>query len=186
MINFLEKRNHGQLEAAVCFIYFNHKRQKDQTISGILASLLRQIFETQSRASSIIEEFYNIYSKQNAHYTDGELQGILCRGFATFGKAYIVLDGLDKYSSNYEDKIIQDLLATLLSLGSHVKVMATSRVLSGMEGIFKKLEAKRLEIYARDEDIQLYVKDRVENELFFAMHLIDIIVDKITHAAKSR
>jgi hypothetical protein len=184
MVNYLQNQNDGK--AAVCFIYFNHKRQKDQTIPGILGSLLRQIFETQSQASSIIEDFYKKYSKQNTHFTDGDLQDILSRGFATFDKAYIVLDALDEYSSNFEDKIIQDLFGVLLSLGSHVKIMATSRVLGGMEGIFKKIEAKRLEIYARDDDIQLYIKDRVAKELSFVEHLIDIIVHKITQAAKSR
>jgi hypothetical protein len=184
MINYLQNNSHGQ--AVVSFIYFNHKRQKDQTLSGILGSLLRQVFETQSRPSSIIEDFYNKYSKQNTYFTDGDLQDTLCKGFATFGKAYIILDALDEYSSHYEDKTIQDLFAILLSLGSHIKVMATSRVLGGMEGIFKNLGAKRLEIWARDEDIQSYVKDRVGRELSFAEKLTDTIIEKVAQAAKSR
>ena len=184
MINYLQENNHGQ--AVVVFIYFNHKRQKDQTISRILGSLLRQIFETQSPASLIIEDFYNDYSKQNAHFADENLQDILCKGFATFSKAYIILDALDEYSSHFEDKIIQELLDILLSLGSHVKVMATSRVLGGMEGIFRNLGAKRLEIYARDEDIHSYIKDRIDKELSFAKQLTDMTIHKITQAAKSR
>jgi hypothetical protein len=93
---------------------------------------------------------------------------------------------LDEYLANFSNESIEELFTLLLSLGGNVKLMVTSRVLGAMEGIFRKLEAIRHEICARNEDMERYVEDRIVKELPFAADLSALIVEKVTQAAGSR
>jgi hypothetical protein len=184
VINYLRRQDDGR--AAVGIIYFDYKRQKEQTIQVVLASLSRQIFETQLEASVVIDDFYTRCSTQKISPTEADVQEALRAGISKCHKAYIVLDALDEYLANFSNEAIQDLLALLLSLGDNVKLMVTSRVLGAMEGIFRTLEAIRLEICAINEDMERYVEDRIAKELPFAADLSGLIVEKVTQAAGSR
>ena len=126
------------------------------------------------------------FSRQKIAPTDEEVQQALRAGLAKCHEAYIILDALDEYLANFSDDAIRDLLTPLLSLGNHVKLMVTSRVLGGMEGIFKRIGAIRQEICARDDDMQRYIENRISKELPFAVDLSGVIVEKVTEAAKSR
>jgi len=184
VINYLRIRDNGR--AAVGIIYFDYKRQKEQIIRVVLASLLRQIFETQMEASVVIEDFYTRWSARNTPPTEADVQEALRAGISKCHEAYIVLDALDEYLTTFSNEAIENLLARLLSLGDNVKLMVTSRVLGAMEGIFWKLEAIRLEIFARNEDMGIYVEDRIAKELPFAADLSGLIIEKVMQAAGSR
>jgi hypothetical protein len=184
VINYLRRRDNGR--AAVGIIYFDYKRQKEQTVRVVLASLLRQIFETQLEASVVIEDFYTRCSAQKISATEADVQEALRTGISKCREAYIVLDALDEYLANFSNEAIEDLLSLLLSLGDNVKLMVTSRVLGAMEGIFRNLGAIRHEICARNEDMEIYVQDRIAKELPFAADLSGLIVEKVTQAAGSR
>jgi hypothetical protein len=184
VINYLRTRDNGR--AAVGIIYFDYKRQKEQTIRVVLASLLRQIFETQLEAFVVIEDFYTRWSARKIPPSAVDVQEALRTSISKCHEAYIVLDALDEYLANFSHEAIEHLLALLLSLGNNVKLMVTSRVLGAMEGIFRKLEAIRHEIFARNEDMETYVEDRIAKELPFAADLSGLIVEKVMQAAGSR
>jgi hypothetical protein len=89
---------------------------------------------------------------------------------------------LDEYLENFSDQAIRELLKIFQGLGSNVKLMVTSRVLGGMEGIFKQIQAERLEICAKDEDLQRYVQARIKHD--FAIRLKEDLSDKLLQKVK--
>lgn len=181
MVNYLQNQGDG---ATIGYIYFNYKRQKEQTIHILLACLLRQLYETSSEASVDVESLYNRHAQHRSPHKREEVEEALRNGIASCREAFIVVDALDEYLEDFSDQAIRELLTVLLTLGSNIKLMVTSRVLGGMEGIFADLQTERLEIRATDEDLERYVKTRIESEPSFAKRLMGDLPDKIVQKIK--
>ena len=69
---------------------------------------------------------------------------------------------MDEDIENFSDRVIRELLNVFQGLGRNVELMVTSRVLGAMEGIFKQIQAERLEIHAKDKDLEKYIQARIE------------------------
>jgi hypothetical protein len=190
VVNHLQNRGHGH--APVGFIYFHYKRQKDQTqtVSGVLSSLLRQIFEARAEVADIVGDLYERHEQLNRRPTDREVEDTLCASIAKCRGSYIILDALDEYLEDYSQAAIRTLLAVLLSLGGNIKLMVTSRNLDGMDRIFEDVRAKHLEIRATVEDLQRYVQDRIVAQYAFRERmkgdLALSLVEKVAETARGR
>jgi hypothetical protein len=170
------------------FIYFNYKRQKEQSVHILLASLSRQLYETSPEAFADAEALHARHKKHRTSPKREEIEEVLRNGIARCHEAYIILDALDEYLENFSDRAIRELLNVIQGLGSNVKLMVTSRVLGAMEGIFKEIQAERLEICAKDEDLQRYVQARIEHDFAVPLKedLSEQLVQKVKETANGR
>jgi hypothetical protein len=170
------------------FIYFNYKQQKDQSVHILLASLLRHLYETSPGAFVDAEELHTRHKKYRTSPKREEIEEVLRNGIARCHEAYIILDALDEYLENFSERAIRELLNAFQGLGSNVKLMVTSRVLGTMEGIFKQIQAERLEICAKDQDLQMYVQARIERDFAVSLteDLSEKVVQKVKEAASSQ
>ena len=177
-------------DSCIAFVYFNYKRQQDQTLSALLASLLRQLFETRQEVKDIIKALYERYSGRMKRPTLEDIKSALRASIDKCGEAYFILDALDEYLEDYNPEQIQELHEVLLSLHDKVRVLATSRVLGGMEMVFDKLQAIRLEILATPEDVRRYVEHRVRQQPAFAKRLkgdlVQLLIEKVAACANGR
>jgi hypothetical protein len=110
---------------------------------------------------------YERHKKAGTRPILDELLGILRSENARFSKAFIVVDALDECSE--VDGTRGRLLAALRTLTSTVNLLITSRDLASIAAEFRG--SKRLDIYARDDDVRRYIEGRIPHESRLARHV---------------
>lgn len=164
---------------AVAYVFCNYKEQTRQTISDLVASLLRQFVTNRSVMSAKIKAFYkdfHDYKKIRPGIKD--LRIALQSEIETYSQVYIVVDALDECLECDQANLIK----TLQSL-TNVKLLITSRPLLSIEQQFHGVE--RLDILANIDDVRKYIEDRIPGENRLARHverhpsLRNDIVDRI-------
>jgi hypothetical protein len=132
---------------------------------------------------------YRSHEENESKPSEKELQQALHSSFGQFSVCYIVLDALDEYTELYSSQKISSLLKLVLSLNNNIKVLATSRVLEGMEGLFKELGASSEEIVADEKDMATYVEKRIAT-IGFSFEVpedfMQEIVKQVVKSAKGR
>jgi hypothetical protein len=156
VINHLQTLYKDENVAVLC-IYCNYQEQTEQTTSGLVASLLKQIVQDRGVASDNIKSFYGPFRFDNRRPSLDELTDTLKEEIQTYTKTFVVVDALDECSADNGTRA--ELLRRIRSLGKTVNLMVTSRDLLSIAGDFEG--AKRLYIQAKDGDVRRYIEGRV-------------------------
>ena len=165
---------------AIAIVYCNYKEQADQTVSNLVAALLKQIIEDDRRAiSDRVKSFYERQCRKPRPTRD-QLTGVLISEIRTYSKFFIIVDALDECREDDETRAM--LLRTLRSLPEQVNLMVTSRNLPSIARDFER--AKRLHIRAKDDDIRAYIKDRIDLRPRHLKNMQEEIMDKLVENAK--
>jgi hypothetical protein len=184
-------RLHEEKTTFIGVIYFNYKFRSHQSQLAILGSLARQVYEA-SHGTAVTKTMEDMYGPRQAHKSEPaerELQQALQAGFRHFTICYIVLDALDEYVEQYSPAKITDLLNVILSLGGNVKVLATSRILEGMVGLFRAINASTEEVVIDEIDMTVYVEKRLAEIRFpfeVSEEFYNEIVKEVVKGAKGR
>jgi hypothetical protein len=155
-------------------IYCNYKEQTTQTVTKLIASLLKQLVQDCRAISDNVQLFYSRHQHQNTNPTLEEITAAWETEIKAYTKAFIVVDALDEFSENngYRIKLVQ----ALRSLAGPINLMVTSRNLSSIEQHFR--DAQRLHIRAADEDVAKYVQSQLVHYPRLK-NLQDTIVNKV-------
>jgi hypothetical protein len=188
-VDFLRKFNEKTTFIGV--IYFNYKLRKHQSYRAVLESLARQVYEACKGTPTelAMEAMYQSHKKERTRPSEKELREHSYHGLGQFTTCYVILDALDEYVEQYSSQKIADLLDLVLSLSDNVKVLATSRNLEGMGSLFKELGASTEEIQANEEDMKMYVKNRIAAVGFdfdVSEEIHKEIVERVVTGAKGR
>ncbi|KAN0080897.1 hypothetical protein V8E54_004101 [Elaphomyces granulatus] len=146
-------------ETGHAFLYCIYKRQENQEVDNLLASLLGQLaLWKKSIIPEVIREWYNKHLKGgNPGLSRNEIRGALCSIIRTYSRTFIIIDALDECKT---DQIRNELLSEIYKLqeGSDVRLMVTFR--PSIEPESPSSMAK-LEIRAYKEDIEQYLGSRI-------------------------
>ena len=139
-------------------LYCVYKRQDDQKVDGLLASLLGQLAVWQSMVPKSICEFYDKHRKgEKPRLSQNEIREELRSITKTYSRTFIVIDALDECKT---DHIRNELLSEIYKLqeGSDIRLMVTFR-----PSIVPKRpdSVTELEIRAHKEDIEEYLHGRM-------------------------
>ena|ERR1700722_755420 len=130
------------------FIYCNYKEQAEQTVSNLVASLLRQIVQGHRVIFNDVNSFFKHHQHQTSCATQDQLTDVSISEIWMRSKVFIVVDALDECC---EDDATQTLLLEVLwLLPEQVNLMVTSCNLPLIEWDFKG--AKHLHICTKDDD----------------------------------
>jgi hypothetical protein len=144
------------VDVAVACIYCNYKEQIAQTVSNLIASLVRQLVQDRSVISDGIKTLYELHHYRGTHPTLDELTEALESEIRTYSKVFVIVDALDECP---EDGTRANLLGELQSLTGTVNLLVTSR---GLSSIARQFEgASRLDIRATDGDVRRYIEGRI-------------------------
>lgn len=183
VINYLQMVFGGGNVAIAC-IYCNYKEQTTQTVSELIASLLKQLVQDRRGTPDNIKTLYKKHPVSRPKLDD--FIKALKSEIGTYSRMFIVVDALDECP----ESIREDLVKALASLGSAVNLnlVVTSRPLPSIQQLF--LYAKRVDVCANNEDVRKYIQARISCEPQLLRHiktvpaLRDSIVDKIIANAK--
>src|SRR3984957_6183603 len=180
VVNHLQKLSEENDSVATTFIYCNYKEQAEQTVSNLVASLLRQIVQDRRAVSDDVKSFFERHRRQTSRPTLDQLTDVLISEIQTRSKVFIVVDALDECREDDATRAL--LLKVLRSLPPQVNLMVTSRNLLSIgrdsEG------AKRLHIRAKDDDMKVYIEGRIALGPRHLTNLQEVIVNKIVENAK--
>ena len=141
---------------SIAYIYCNFRRQDEQKISDLLASLLKQLVESQPSLLGSVKTLYGRHKDRRTRPSLDEISGVLQSVAATYSRVFIIVDALDE--CQISDGCRQRFLAGLFNL--HAKcganLFVTSRPISSIEKEFKG--NPMLEIRASDEDVRIYLE----------------------------
>jgi hypothetical protein len=140
----------------VLCIYCNYKEQIAQTVSNLIASLLRQLVQDRSVISDDIKMFYERHQYRGTSPTLDEYTHVFNSEIGTYSKVFIVVDALDECP---DDGTRAHLLEELQSLSGIVNLLVTSRELSSIAQHFEG--TNRLNIRATDQDVRKYIEARI-------------------------
>jgi len=142
---------------AIACIYCDYKEQTEQTVTNLVASLLKQILQDRCSTSETVMSLYKHHRNKSTRPTLGEFTEALKSELGMYSKIFIVVDALDECPE--ENGTRANLLKALRSLGGTVNLMVTSRDLPSIAREFQR--TKRLDIRANDSDVQRYIEGRI-------------------------
>lgn len=151
------------------YIYCSYKEQQHQSVSSLMGSLLRQLSHYSAPLRSSIVQLYAAHEKNTTKPSAIEMCNILCKSFANFPMVYIVIDALDELTT--KDETRDEIVSWLTKLGTCSNIIATSRPVSMITNFMP--EATKLHIAAHEDDIRMYVANRMKNDLSLARKLGD-------------
>ena len=182
VVDCLQDKFKGENVAITC-IYFSYKGQTTQTISELVASLLKQLVQDGPNASDHIKKFYRDHHEaRKIRPKLADLLKALKSEIGTYSRVFIVVDALDECLEDARVHFIEELQ----SLAHNVNLMVTSHPLPLIEQQFRGVN--RLEIQAHADDVWKYVEDRfapggrlarhVNNDSAFKEDIVSGVVTK--------
>ncbi|KAN0083718.1 hypothetical protein V8E54_002806 [Elaphomyces granulatus] len=140
------------------FLYCIYKRQDNQKVDDLLASLLGQLAVWQSIVPEFIRDLYNRHRRgEKPRLSRNEILEALSSITKTYFRTFIIIDALDECKTNH---IRNELLSEIYKLqeGSDTRLMVTFRpsIVPNPPSRVRKLE-----IQANKEDVEEYLSGRM-------------------------
>jgi hypothetical protein len=153
-INHLLAETRGS-NIGLAFLYCEYKEQTKQTVSNLLASLLKQFTQQRPSLCDSLADLYGWHSNRETRLSIEEISGALRVAVASFSKVFIVIDAVDECCDEWRVQ----LLTELQNLSVTVNLMMTSRPHTNLGTIFRQIT--KAEIRASDQDLQTYINGRI-------------------------
>ena len=141
--------------SGVIYIFCDYRMQQEQTLSGLIASLLKQILQQQQVIPTDLKEACQGYIRAGTRPKLQEMLNMLQTAMESFSRTYVIIDALDELSS--QNQVRQNLLKELRGLQDvyRYNLLITSRHITNL--ILEFPEPLCLEIRASSEDVRRYV-----------------------------
>jgi len=183
VVNDLCKRFHNDATVGIAYVYCNYKQKDDQKADDLIASLLKQLTQSQSSLPKYIKSLYNSHRDRRTRPSFDEILRTLQFVTGMYSRVFIFVDALDE--CRLPDGSRTKLLSELFALQSNCKanIFATSRF---VPEITEKFEGcLSLEIRAREEDVRRYLDSRISDFPAFVLRNVDLQEEIKTEVAKA-
>lgn len=148
----VEDSSHNTIGVAVIYLKYN---DPEQSLSNLLASLLKQFIEDQEVVPDALHILYERHSDHKTSLSTDEMINALKTTIKSYSKTFIVVDGLDEC----DEKVRWDLIERLKLFHGTAHIIITSRYL---DSICEELEEfGQIEIKAHGSDIELYIDRQI-------------------------
>lgn len=153
----------------MAYIYFNYKDQAQQKTTQVFTSLIKQFCDQLPKLPIEVADLYDKLKSDKRRPTVMQLFTLLLTIVESFDHAYVIFDALDECDAVLQKKELIPLIRRMAQSGSF-KLFISSRVeLSlGHRDIFDAFHGGlKITILARDEDINLYIEEKINENLRF-------------------
>ncbi|RKU40803.1 hypothetical protein DL546_003127 [Coniochaeta pulveracea] len=143
----------------IAYIYCNYRRTHEQQVCDLIASLVKQLSETQSTLPAGVQLLYDKHKDRRTRPTFDDLSKTLRSVVSAYSKVFVVVDALDEcqMANGCRDRLVKEIS----DLASHSKTsfFATSRFIPKITERFTG--TKTLEIQASANDVRRYVEGHI-------------------------
>lgn len=144
----IEDDYYSNIGIAVIYLKYN---DPEQSLSNILASLLKQFIDDQEVIPDALNVLYDRHPDHRTSLSIGEIIDALKTTIKSYSKTFIAVDGLDECDEN----VRWDMIEQLRHFHEITHIIITSRYL---DSICEELEDfEHFEIKAHESDIELYI-----------------------------
>jgi hypothetical protein len=156
IINDLHTRFSENPNIGIGYIYCNFRREQEQKIDDLLASLLKQFSRGWHCLPESVDLLYGKHKKNATRPILEEVSATLQSVVGLYAKVFIIVDALDECQTL--DDCRGKLLSEIFRLQGKftVNICATSRPISDVASIFDR--ALCLVIHATKDDVALYLE----------------------------
>jgi hypothetical protein len=151
---------------AVSYFYFDFCDHDEEIPQLLVRSIISQLSEQSKKVPSALETALSLHERGSRCRTPSFLQLLQQIIIEEFSQTYIILDGLDQCASRDESI---DILNSIVSWEcENLHILVTSRDNTGIETSLECFPEKqrtiRLEGAFVDEDIQIYIRQRLSTD----------------------
>jgi hypothetical protein len=140
----------------IAYVYCNFRRQNEQKIDDLLASLLKQLAECQPSLPDSVKDLYDLHKTKRTRPSLEEISRALHSMAAIYSRVFIVVDALDEcqVSDGRRTRFLTEIFSLQDKTGANI--FATSRFIPE---IAEKLSGSTsLEIRACSQDVRRYLE----------------------------
>jgi hypothetical protein len=161
VVDELFKLSKSDRDMGIAYVYCNFRRQEEQSLLSMLASLLKQLVLCCSELPSGVEELFGRHASKNTHPSSVEIVTELHNTIRQLSRCYILVDALDECSiSDGSRWNLVNELKDLQSLTS-LNLFLTSRSIMQIAQEIGT-DCLQLEIRAADTDVQRFLASQLD------------------------
>ncbi|KGO76098.1 hypothetical protein PITC_006410 [Penicillium italicum] len=158
----------------LAYVYFNFQRKDEQKAEDLLASILKQLAQSQSSLPQSVKSLYKHHETRRTRPSLDELSICIQSMTATYTRVFLVIDALDECQKSDDCRYV--FLSRLFDLQrkGHFKILATSR---HIPEISERFIGDRVEVRAHASDVKKYLDGRIlrAGSELLVMHKEEII-----------
>ncbi|UKZ79450.1 hypothetical protein TrVFT333_007205 [Trichoderma virens FT-333] len=160
VVDYLERIFKADPTISIAYIYCNYKRQEEQPIEKLLASLLKQLSRGQQPLPNCVRDMHNQHNDKRTRPSLSEIIAALHLVAEIYSKIFIIVDALDECQNlvGCRQAFIRELF--MLQGKCEVNLFITSRFIPEIVDRFKTASVS-LEIRASTKDIRRYLKGHI-------------------------
>jgi hypothetical protein len=155
VVQELTTRFRNDESIGVAYLYCNFRRQDEQKVDDLLASLLKQLSQERTFLPDSVETLYEKHKNKRTRPSFDEISRTFQSVTAIFSKVFIIIDALDecRTTDGCQTRLLTEIF--LAQANSRANIFATSRF---MPEVVEKFEGSvSLEIRASEEDVRRYL-----------------------------
>lgn len=160
VVDHLYSKVHSDPKTGIAYIYCNYQRQDEQKLDSLLASILKQLAESQPLLPKSVRDLYDRHKNSKTRPSCDELLSSLQSVMATYSRVFLVVDALDEcqVADGCRTRFLSELFK--LQTKSRINILATSRDSLEISKHFKDNGAT-LEIRASTSDVARYLEGQM-------------------------
>ena len=145
----------------IAYIYCNFRRQDEQKINDLLASLLKQLAESQLSLPSTVKELYDRHKTKRTRPSLEEISRSLQAVTTLYSRVFLIVDALDEcqVSNSCRKRLLSEMFSLQANHG--VNLFVTSRFIPEITTKFQGNIS--FEIRASKEDIGRYLETHMKH-----------------------
>lgn len=163
IVNYLQSLS---IDIGIAYIYCAYKEAKEQTLENLLASLVHQLIIKRSIPPKL-EELYSAHIAYQTRPSISEYTDLLQLAVQSYDKVLVVIDALDECVE--VDGTRKALVNELQKLKPKANLLVTSRDMPNIQRLLGG--GARLDIQASENDIRLYIQDRISGSDRLSMYV---------------
>jgi len=159
VVDDLNSRFRNNSKICIAYIYCNFQRQNEQKVGHLLASLLKQLAESQPSLPTNVKDLYDHHRAKRTRPSLDEISRVLQSVVTTYSRVFFIVDALDECqaSNGCRARFLSEIFA--LQGNCKANLFVTSRFIPEIVNKFNK--SMFLEIRASRKDIESYLEDHI-------------------------
>lgn len=159
VIDDLNARRSEDRTIGIAYIYCNFRRQEEQTVNHLLASLLKQLAACRPSLPEAVKHLVSQHKDKRTRPLLNAISRAIQSVVAMHSKVFVVVDALDECRVSDRKSFLSELFDMQTKCG--INILATSRFVPDIVDRFQS--SLPLEIRATSADIERYITDHLES-----------------------